>query len=323
MYIDNQNAVAVAKCKNPACTQKTSTVASFIDADHLVDVAIGPDGNPRIAYTSGSVLYVLRCKNATCTQKAPIAPVYEANGEGLDYATIAIQPNGFPIVAAHTTQTHDVVVYTCGDVDCANGTFTAIQGAGDDIGKYLSIGILGTGAPVIAYYNETDSNPEVVVCIGGCVKRITTVLDIGDMGTHLAMTIGQDGYPMIIFENAAAGLHLWNCNSFDCNAAIQQSLGGSAGAEHNAISIDGNGVPVMLSDDNDLSEIKFIRCGDSECSTTIQPTRVPLDDTGNAANSISVGPNGLPYLAFRSDTTNGPRLVRCGNPFCLEHWSRP
>ncbi|MEZ5293195.1 MAG: hypothetical protein R2745_19090 [Vicinamibacterales bacterium] len=109
-------ALRVTHCTDVACTSATTTVMPGARSPRMV---IGPDGLPLIGAQDTTLwaLQVTHCGNATCTAGNVVSLVDDASSETGYFPSIAVAPDGLPIVGYHD-QAHDVRAAKCGTATC-------------------------------------------------------------------------------------------------------------------------------------------------------------------------------------------------------------
>jgi hypothetical protein len=307
-----------------------------------VSLTIGADGLPVASFFdwTRSSLRVAKCTNAACssfTVPAPPAVDDPSVGNVGWYNSIAISTDGMPVISyyednrgAGTLQ--NVVVSKCASVDCStlvNGAPYVVDSTGD-VGKHTSLAIGTDGLPVIAYQDVTNTNLKVAKCGNvACTLAGTYTIDGG--GRRAAIAIGTDGYPVVSYVGSAgSGLKVAKCASASCAALAAGSptvIDADAGDlvnQYQSLTIGADGLPVLAFDSynggTNTWALKVAKCADAACLTQVSgsPFTVESSTTGDVARheSITVGADGLPIIAYYGVPTNSLKVVKCGNAAC-------
>jgi hypothetical protein len=154
-FTDAQDLIVV-QCGDAVCSPAKrvfSPVLSFAVDDF--SMAIGTDGLPVFAASFFGGLNTIKCVDAGCMSKvagtgepppAVAAPLY---------SSIAVGPDGLPIISYLVAATGALKLLKCGDPACKNGTFRTLVAAGVDATN-SSVTVGRNGLPLIAY-REAES----------------------------------------------------------------------------------------------------------------------------------------------------------------------
>lgn len=137
-----------------------------------------------------------------------------------------------------------------------------------------------------------------------------------DSGHVVSATIGADGLPVMSYRYAGA-LRIAHCGDPDCATATATSIAGAAmsgGVDATSIAIGSDGLPVVAFQ-APVAQAGFVHCGTPDC--TAGNTVITLPATGIAEKpSLTIGPNGMPWIGYRDQDKGGFTLFACGNPTC-------
>ncbi len=206
-YINSAWTIRVAKCGNFSCSSgnATTTIATVSMIDASLDIAIGQDGNPIIAYASSSLslpvttyVKVAKCGNPSCSSGNIINTVGASTGS-FDQASglikIAIGLDGKPRIL------YGDKIVVCGDASCSSGnqTFSLANVYGGDLA------IAADNTLTIAYFGYCTSSYQYT-CLTKCGDNLcsagnTTVeLPGGSNGSRgINLAIGNDGNPLVVW----------------------------------------------------------------------------------------------------------------------------
>jgi hypothetical protein len=309
----------VAKCGSAGCT--AGNVVTTVSADNLgfgTSIAIGADGRPVVSYVSLDAtamigtLKMARCGNPACTAGNTIAVVDDpANSVGYD-SSIAVGPDGLPVISYLDLTAGALKVAKCGDPACTAGnTVTTVDDPVGFAGLSTSIAIGLDGLPVVSYRDAGAGSLKVVkcgnaACTGG--NTITTVDDDDhELAVYGALAVGAGGRPVIAYTDTSVGaVKVAVCGNAACSAGNTiRTLDDRPGVfdfyYYIAIDVGPDGLPIVAYYDQALGALKTAKC---------------LDAVQFA--SVAVGLDGLPVIAYGdgNGTPRSLRVARCVDPSC-------
>lgn len=219
-------------------------------------------------------------------------------------ATIGV--DGFPVIA---TGGRGPAVIHCLDVTCSSREVHALFGA-SATGK-VSIAIASNGFPLVV--NDLD----LFACLDlGCSASFRRQLDSGlpsRFGVRpTSIAIGTDGFPLIsyVMDSGATLGEVWvaHCASTDCLGppiTKTQLTNGALDGAHvdTSVIIGSDGLGFVAMGGNSLSEV---HCSNLDCtaSTVVIPCRCATSTLKADSIAMSIGPNGEPWIAYRSEGPN-------------------
>jgi hypothetical protein len=318
-YYDATNAdLKVAACTAADCTG-TPTVTTIDSADDVgvhTSIAIGDNGYPVISYydTTNADLKVAACTTADCTGTPTITTIDSADDVGW-YLSIAIGNNGNPVISYHDVTNADLKVAACTAADCTGTPTVTIIDSTDGVGGYTSIAIGGNGNPVISYWDVTNDDLKVAACItADCTgtPTVTTIDSIGDVGTYTSIAIGDNGYPVISYQDLTNDdLKVAACITADCSGTPTVTTVDSDGdvGTYTSIAIGNNGYPVISYYDATNDDLKVAACSNADCSDT--PTIATVDSDGDVGSytSMAIGNNGNPIISYYDATNSALKMA--------------
>ena len=131
----------------------------------------------------------------------------DSGGSVGKYTSIAVGDSGYPVIAYYDSTNEVLKVTACTTAVCTGTpTITTVDSDGS-VGKYTSISIGNNGNPVISYYDHTDQVLKVAACTTtDCsgTPTITTVDSDGIVGRYSSIAIGDNGYPVISYEDTSS-----------------------------------------------------------------------------------------------------------------------
>jgi len=183
------------------------------------------------------------------------------------------------------------------------------------------------GYPVIAFFDETNDDLEVVRCNDAtCTSTTTTTIDSsGDVGRTPSLQLDSNNYPVIAYHyNTSQDLKIVHCGSTDCssgNTINTVDSGGNVG-DYPSLQLDTtNGYPVIAYYDATNTAIKLVHCDDVNCDGDESGNTVTVDNTEIDYPYISVtwmklDTNGYPVMTYHNNTTYDLKLAHCDNAGC-------
>ncbi|CAB4587489.1 unannotated protein [freshwater metagenome] len=207
----------VAMCGDPQCsfiTRRTKIDGDGVGAGESglsPSVAVGFDGFPIIAYghlpagSSDGELILTLCDDFDCssTSRRVLAT---AVGGVVFFTSVAIAPNGNPVIAYFETASEDLHLVVCDDPSCTSSSSVVVDGDGTGpqaTGRYASLAIGVDGFPIISYFDDTSETVKVAACTDlACTEpTITTIDHVGNgmIRKTTSIDIGPDGNPVVAY----------------------------------------------------------------------------------------------------------------------------
>jgi hypothetical protein len=198
---------------------------------------------------------------------------------------------------------------------------TTVDSAGN-IGIHTSIAIGNDGFPVISYNNFTSFDLKVAKCINeACTgtSTITTVDSVGDVGKTPSIAIGNDGFPVISYEDDTnKNLKVVKCGNISCsnsNIITTVDTTGNVGL-YTSIAIGNDGFPVISYLDGTNWDLKVAKCINQACTGTSTITAVDSADDVGQGTSIAIGNDGFPVISYKDSTNADLKVAKCINQAC-------
>lgn len=235
--------------------------------------------------------------------------------------SVAIGTNGNPIVSYLEDGTGDLSVAVCNDPTCTTATIAPVDTTG---GTNSSIAIGIDGNPVISYRHGTSGQLNVAACTDlTCTAPavITPFEDAGANVIHTSIAIGTDGNPVVSYlRNASGELKVAACTNPTCTAATITPLdviGSASGIDSDtAITIGGNGNPIVSSHDNFANDLLVAACTNPTCTAPATITPFDTDDFIAFGLSVTTGTDGNAIVSYYNTDTGALKVAACTNPTC-------
>ncbi len=281
------NRLRFVKCGNAACSSGNTITAIGTSGTEGLNVSIAfatSDGLPVVAYRSASTsldLEIIKCGDASCTSGNTQVVVDGNINDFIGYHTsIAIPSDGLPAISYYSVVGGSSVYLRfakCGDATCSSGNTLTTVDNNTSVGLYSSMTIPADDLPVIAYWDATNKNLKVAKCGNAACSSgntLTAVDSTGDVGYFPSIGIAADGMPIISYTDVTnSRLKVVKCGNATCAAGNTMTVIDSIGAETNYEGLTALVVPTA--DNRPLvayytatsSDLKFVRCGLTDCST--------------------------------------------------------
>jgi len=142
----------------------------------FTSIAIGSDNFPVISYKdqTNSNLKLVHCTNTSCGSGGFDTPVLLDSATLVgDYTSIAIGPDGFPVISYQDSLNNNLKLVHCTNTSC--GAFDApVTLDSNNAGFFTSIAIGSDGVPVISYHDNTSTELRFAKCTvqGDCAGSI-------------------------------------------------------------------------------------------------------------------------------------------------------
>ena len=315
-------------CSNFTPTSATiNTVDSTGDVGRHASMAMGTDNLPLIVYFDNTqkILKVVHCGDAQCTVGNTISNLdsISLGATGIRKTSIAIGADSHPIITYFDSDTDALKVAHCGDLTCSTGNLVSVIESLDPTAIESSIAIGQDGLPIISYADWANKDLKVahcgnVSCSTGNV--LTTVDNSFDVGRGNSLAIGGDGFPIISYNDRGNhGTKITHCGNADCTVGNLITLvDANHGLGETSIAIGSDNLPIVSYFNETDGFLYVLHCGTLTCITGNSINTV--DFTGAAAvgahNSIAIGTDGLPLIAYFDATSEDLKVAHCGNTAC-------
>ena len=212
----------------------------------------------------------------------------------------------------------------CTDLPGVNAV-TIVDDPAASVGQYTDIAIGTDGIPMISHYNATDGNLRLTRCANSSCTGLASSRDVdtsaNDVGRYSSIAIGNDGLPVISYQDATAGtLKFARCSTRTCATSLAIATiddpATSVGA-HTSIAIGADGFPVISYQDVTNAALKVAKCANAGCTGTA--TITTLDDSASIVGlytSIAIGVDGLPVISYQDQTGFALKVAKCANAAC-------
>ncbi|MEE8330622.1 MAG: hypothetical protein V3R84_02540, partial [Acidimicrobiia bacterium] len=242
---------------------------------------------------------------------------------------IAVAPSGNPVMAYQGLR--DINVAVCADPACASpSSVVTIAEAGGTVNRELgpALAVQPDGTPVVAFGfttsddgdGEPPSDLRLVVCDDPtCSAWTTTVIVEGELVQAPAVTVTDDGRPVVAFHQRDSELHLAVCDDAACSGFAVTSVDQGEWV-NSVVAAPGEPPTFLYQMDN---ETLLATC-DATCG---EVTVTPLEGIDSWRAAVARGPRGLVILTVDEhevvDEADGEppvdiTLISCLDAACQE-----
>ncbi|MDQ1651003.1 MAG: hypothetical protein QOI35_203 [Cryptosporangiaceae bacterium] len=328
---DNGWKLTVGHCRNVACT---AVDAHTIDADgsngDYSAIKIGSDGLPIISYTAAlgtnpaNALRVAHCADSACTSATITTLDTTAY---VDDTAVTIGADGLASIAYQDDPLNGVStaikIAHCANLACTSATTRTVDTVNDNngsTGAWLSIATSPAGGPVLAYVDAAAKDLKVTACTDPtCATATTSTVDAGLVGDSPSITIGLDGLPVISYGGwpPESNLKVAHCRNLLCTSATTTIADNRTDTGlYSTIALGGDGLPVISYYDLANADVDIAHCADITCATITHKSLDTEGDQGNGGDSVTIGADGLPLIAYYDATFGQLKTAHCADPAC-------
>jgi len=293
------------------------------DVGSSVSLALRTDGRPVIAHhnnTFGS-LRLYSCLDAACV--SGIGRTLDTAGTDVGEDTsIAIRPNGFPVVVYRDVAAQTLKLYDCTNESCSSGVIRTLESSVNVSAGDISMALRSDGRPFVAYHESSSFTVRAydcanVSCSSGAVRFLGS-----EAAEGTSVQIRADGRPLIALGGSPGPntrVRLYDCTDVNCSAATLRAPPDAPFSGPVALLLRSTGRPLIATP----FPLTVIDCADAICSSSVQPALT----TGATSKTVGMKlrDNGLPlivYGAVLAANQTDLRLFDCSNSNCSAGSSR-
>ena len=157
-------------------------------------------------------LKVLSCGNNDCSAGNTITTLDSAGNVG-QYTSITVGNDGLGLISYYSVTGGVLKVAHCGNDTCSFGTNYFLDGGSN----YSSISVGADGLGIIGLWN--GGSVSIDHCIDtACSAHRAKDFDCCNTGSHISLTIGTDGLPLLAYQNSLSlDLKVAHCPNLYCN----------------------------------------------------------------------------------------------------------
>jgi len=323
-------------CNDVNCAGSNETFTTIETSNNIgfyPRMVLDASGYPVISHYSstGGDVRIYHCSHADCTSgTANLVDSTGIVGNNLHGTDLVLNSSGFPVLSYYDTTNTELKIATCSDANCAAVvTKSPLSTLGLTLGFYTSIELDGSGLPMIAYYNSTNTDLDFLHCddvlCDGVENANRVILDTGN-ATMPSLEKNSSGLP-IIAAHAGSGIYprLYLCANTSCSSVTTSYL-----SLYNQYSVN-NPINIKLDSNNNIFAVAMPKGKTGQYDAVLYTTLNKLEraydsdfDFGTSSFSTSTwfkstGMVQNNYLLSRYDTDQGfkVRLNYAGQP-CFE-----
>jgi len=128
-------------------------------------------------------------------------------------------------------------------------------------------------------------------------------------------------------SNATPGgsdLTVAHCVNVLCTAVTQASVQtGVFTGWFGSIALGADGLGVIAFTDETNQNLEVARCADAACSSLTHTVVDEFDNQGFGADSVAIGADGLPLIAYMDTTSNILKVAHCADVACADPLGTP
>ncbi len=290
------------------------------DVGSSVSIALRADGRPVLAHHNNTLgsLRLFSCLDAACV--TGLSRTLDSAGADVGEETsIAIRPNGFPVVVYRDVAAQSLKLYDCASDTCTSGTVRILDDS-VDVTFSISMVLRADGRPFIVYYEFTNFMLRAYDCANlSCSSGTVRSFPSTSSPSGLDLQIRTDGRPMMALGgNAGAGVRarLFDCVDVECTSGTVRTPPSAAYSGPVGLLIRGSDRP-LLATAGSASNLAVSDCADAICSSNTQ-TVLTMGSTSDTID-MKLRSNGLPLILYGDVLGAGEsdlRLFDCSNSSC-------
>ncbi len=237
------------------------------------------------------------------------------------YSTLALDGDGFPVVAYQDGVNEDLKVLHCGDTTCSSGNTITSPDTTGAVGYYISMALDAAGFPVVSYYDQTNNDLKVLHCGNASCSSGNTITspDTTDIvGQYSSIALAGTLPVVSYYDFTNKDLKVLHCGDTTCssgNTITSPDTTGFVGS-HTSLRIDAAGFPVVSYQDNMNLDLKVLHCGDTTCSSGNTITTLDTASGSGLYTSLRIDANGFPVVSYQISGSNDLKVLHCGDTTC-------
>ena len=270
----------------------------------------------------GSTLVGIQADGALDCEPLPISLSVPLDEVGPEHArtSIAVRPDGRPVISYYDSINRDLKLYDCHDSACITGIARTLD-SGGDVGRGSSVAIRDDGTPIVSYSDASNNNFKVFACADSNCSQGTSATPLPTLladGEETAIAIRNDGLPIIAYVGANDDLGIFACENTSCSGLFPgaNSLFSTGGVSDLDIAIRNDGRPVISYMDPDVMVwvCSFAECG-SGTPQLIDTQEFTPNGPIRGQTAVVIDQNGLPAIGYGAGAA-GASIYQCDTASC-------
>lgn len=223
----------------------------------------------------------------------------------LAHAMVGVDAGGAPICRELSIPPEVAFFY---DFDHCGGVYGLSTAAQPPSGYFLAFTSLSTGVL------------RITGCTSPSCEYFYNVVDPGpNVASKTSIALGGDGNPVISYQDSVAGdLKVAKCNDKVCSGGDETlSVVDTLGAGNwSSIAVPSDNLPVIAysRSDGPPDDLWVAKCNDTACSGSNETLTLLAANGGD--NSMAIGADGFPSIAFVRPNGGQLMLAKCGDASC-------
>jgi hypothetical protein len=296
MFVASRNeSLDLISCRDDACTRTATTP---MDAGRQPRIGLDSRGRPVIAAIAGRSVVLYRCDDATCSggtksTLADLGPPPTGADETISL-DLEIAPGDRPFVSLGAGG--ELQLFACRSSECSEATRLDLDATSPALAAPQALGLDVDGLPFVVYGVRSDL--KVARCLEpDCLAPSASAVPASPTVQPTTATSPAPGSTVL--------------------DGLVRTVIGTPGGFNPAVTVGADGLPVAVYRSTDLgpAEVHVLHCGDARCTTGNTVATMPPNDP--YASAIAIGPDGLPVVAYTTDTGN-LSVARCHDPACAD-----
>ncbi|HET6398717.1 MAG TPA: hypothetical protein VFH47_04110 [Candidatus Thermoplasmatota archaeon] len=327
VVVDYPNeALRLVRCLDPQCSAATTkTLATGVK--NALGIAMTPKA-PYIAYvaagTPPETIHLLRCSDLACSTATTQAIATNAN-HGSSLGSVAIQENGYPMVAYRRHASWNTGLVLCSDPDCSTRTTKSLAGGSPGV---VRLGV--DGLPVV--FVTGSASGAIPSRIARCTDAACTAVAYADLsttgGNARSFAIGQDGRPLWTLTAEDGKTRMARCSSIACTAVDETVVPLPDSRSIPVVVVGADGMPAFLAlrpnPSPPYGTLFFVKCLSTACDGDLVIRQLTTSSpTAYVTFGLVIGYDGLPVAMYTSGSSGDTlRTFHATNPYGTSHFAR-
>lgn len=244
-------------------------------------------------------------------------------------ASIALDANGFPVIAYKDNTNFDLVIVRCNDKEC-KGDDESIQVpvTTGDTGTQPSIVLDENSYPVVSYYDTTNTDLYLLhcndlYCAGGDESNVGVDTGANALGLHSIVRLDSSTpkKPVIAYhDDTNQSVKLAYCGDANCSSGntltVVEDTASNLGSGYKNIDfvIRSNGYPIITYYDTTNTKMRVASCNNATCSSVTINQPVSTASHG-LQTAIEINGSDIPLIAYMNGTA-GVAYIKCSDTAC-------
>lgn len=243
------------------------------------------------------------------------------------HSSLQLNASGNPVIAHfHALPIGDLKLAYC-TAGCYTATptwqLTTVASVGT-VGLYVSMQLTASGAPVISYYDLTNTVLKLATCTANCASATPTWQIVSPdatvgAGANTSLQLDASGNPIIAYYDGSANvLKLATCTAACASAAptwqvVTVDNSAYSGFAKNSLRLNASGMPVISYYNATTNALKLATCTSACAGATPVWQIVTVDASASVGtfSSLQLNASGDPVIGYYATTGGNLKLATC------------